>query len=159
MRNFIEIGLGIIVAFLLYSVFGRISYALPLLFNFFSLLVLYSALTRGEIYGACVGTVSGLIQDSFSLGVFGISGLAKTIIGYLAGYISHRVNVLPYYRNLVFIFAMMVGEVGISYLLYSLIYPGYMREISPFFLFQPLGTSFLGSFLFLFLRKFKSFAH
>lgn len=153
MRNFIEISLGIIIAFILYTVFGKISYSLPLLFNFFSLIVIYFALTKGEIYGACLGSVSGLIQDSFSLGVFGISGLTKTIIGYSAGYISQRINVIPFIRNFLFIFTMMIGEIAISYLLYYFIYPEYMKEISPFFLFQPLSTAILGSFIFLLLRK------
>ena len=133
MRNFIEIGLGIILAFLFYSIAGKIFFALPLLFNFFSLIVLYSAIKNGEIYGACVGTIAGLIQDSFSIGVFGISGLAKTIMGYVAGYVSHKVNVLPYMRNLIFIFTMMVGETGLSYILYYFIYSEYVKEISPYF--------------------------
>lgn len=157
MKNFIEISLGIMIAFSLYTVFSKISYSLTNLFNFFSLIVIYFALTKGEISGACVGTVSGLIQDTFSLGVFGISGLAKTIIGYFAGYISQKINVIPFFRNLIFIFTMMIGEVAISYFLYYFIYPEYVKEISPLFVFQPLSTAILGSFIFLFLRELKRF--
>ena len=155
MRNFVQIGVGIIAAFILYAFFGKISYSLPLIFNFFSILVLYFAITKGEIYGSCMGTVSGLIQDSFSLGVFGIGGLTKTIMGYAAGYVAQKVNVVPFFRNLLFIFMLMVGETGITYILYSFIYPEYVQEINPFFLFQPLGTAVLGSLIFFFIRRFK----
>src|SRR5688500_11605364 len=43
------------------------------------------ALTIGPVGGMLAGSVAGLIQDSLSSGVVGIAGLAKTIVGFLAG--------------------------------------------------------------------------
>lgn len=155
MRNFVEIGLGIIIAFLLYTIIGKISFSLSQLLNFFTLAVIYFAVTRGELYGACIGTVCGLIQDSFSLGVFGIGGLSKTLMGFLAGFIAQRINILPLMRNFLFILVLTIGETALSIFLYYFISAEYVREITPLVLFQPLGTAFLGSVVFLMLRKFK----
>ncbi|MFQ6069508.1 MAG: rod shape-determining protein MreD [Candidatus Aminicenantales bacterium] len=154
MREVVKAGIGILAAFLLYTALGKINHSLPLMVNFFSLLVIYFALGKGEVYGACMGTVSGLIQDSFSLGVFGISGMAKTITGYVAGYVSQKIDVVPFFRNFLFIMTMMIIEVGISYLLYSFIYPEYVREINPFLSFQPLSTALVGSLIFVVVKRF-----
>jgi rod shape-determining protein MreD len=155
MRNFIEISLGIIIAFLLYTIVGKISFSLSQLLNFFTLAVIYFAVTRGELYGACIGTVCGLIQDSFSLGVFGIGGLSKTLMGFLAGFIGQRINILPLVRNFLFILVLTIGETALSVFLYYFISAEYVREITPLIFFQPLCTAFLGSVVFLLLRKFR----
>jgi len=157
MKDFIESSFGIIIAFAFYAFFSKISFSLSQLINFFSLVVIYFAITKDEIHGAFIGTISGLIQDSFSLGVFGISGLAKTIIGFLAGFISHKINVIPFRRNFFFIFIMVSGEIVLSTFLYYFISAEYINEITPLILFQPLGTAFFGAFTFLLLRKFKRF--
>lgn len=153
MRNFVEISLGIIIAFLLYTIIGNISFSLSQLLNFFTLAVIYFAVAKGELYGACIGTVCGLIQDSFSLSVFGISGLSKTLIGFLAGMISQKINVLPLSRNFLFLFVLTSGETALSIFLYYFISAEYVSEITPLILFQPLCTAFLGSLFFLLLRK------
>jgi rod shape-determining protein MreD len=155
MRNFVEISLGIIIAFFLYTIIGKVSFSLSQLLNFFTLAVIYFAIAKGEIYGALIGTVCGLIQDSFSLGVFGVSGLAKTLIGFLAGFIAQKINILPLIRNFMFIFVMISGEISFSIFLYYFISAEYVREITPLILFQPLATAFLGGVVFFLLRKFK----
>jgi rod shape-determining protein MreD len=48
------------------------------------------ALTTGPVSGMLAGSVAGLIQDSLSTGVLGIGGLAKSVIGFLAGAISQQ---------------------------------------------------------------------
>jgi rod shape-determining protein MreD len=50
--------------------------------------VVYVALTSGPVTGLLSGTVAGLVQDALSSGVIGIGGLAKTIVGFLAGIIG-----------------------------------------------------------------------
>ena len=47
--------------------------------------VIYVALTTGPVSGMLAGSLAGLVQDSLSSGVIGIGGLAKTIVGFLAG--------------------------------------------------------------------------
>ena len=50
--------------------------------------VVYVALTSGPATGLLTGTFAGLVQDALSSGVIGIGGLAKTIVGFLAGIIG-----------------------------------------------------------------------
>jgi rod shape-determining protein MreD len=60
--------------------------------------VVYVALMFGPTTGLLTGTLAGLVQDALSYGVIGIGGLAKTVIGFLAGVIGTQfivVNSLP----------------------------------------------------------------
>jgi rod shape-determining protein MreD len=50
--------------------------------------VVYVALTSGPVTGLLAGSLAGLIQDALLSGVIGIGGLAKTIVGFLAGLIG-----------------------------------------------------------------------
>jgi rod shape-determining protein MreD len=50
--------------------------------------VVYVGLTSGPVTGLLTGTVAGLIQDALSSGVIGIGGLAKTVVGFLAGVVG-----------------------------------------------------------------------
>jgi len=93
--------------------------------------VVYVALTSGSVAGLLTGTVAGLIQDSLlSNGLIGIGGLAKSIIGFVAGIIGTQFIVSqPLPRFLVFFVATIVqkaitiglavvlgqGSFGISY--------------------------------------------
>lgn len=158
MKDFIEVFLGIILAFLFFTVFKKISISLIQLFNFFSLIVIYFALTKGEIFGACLGTVCGLLQDTFSLGVFGVAGLSKTIMGFFAGYIPKKLNVIPFFRNFLFIFILFSLEFILWTFLSSFIFSEKLSIGRTLSSFQPLSTAILGSLLFLLLRKFKNFS-
>ncbi len=52
--------------------------------------VVYVALTSGPVSGMLAGSVAGLIQDQLSTGVLGIGGLAKSIVGFVAGAIGQQ---------------------------------------------------------------------
>jgi rod shape-determining protein MreD len=155
MKDFIKVSLGIIIAFLLYTTLSKISPYLVLLINVFSLVVIYFAVEKNEIFGACVGAFCGLIQDSFSLGVFGVAGLAKTIAGFTAGYIAKKIDVHPPLRSFVFIFLLISFEFILWALLYSFVFSGSINTGRGLIFFQPLSTALVGSVLFFFLRKFK----
>jgi len=155
MKTFVEVSVGIIAALIFNILLSRLFLTPAPLFNFFSLVVIYFALTRGEILGACLGTFCGLIHDAFSLGVFGLSGLSKTITGFLAGYISRKVDVVPPLRSFIFIFILVFVELILWIFLYSFVFSERLNIGSGWIFFQPLGTAFLGAFLFRFLRKLK----
>jgi len=155
MKDFIKVSLGIIIAFLLYTTLSKISPSLVLLFNVFSLVVFYFAVEKNEVFGACLGAFCGLIQDSFSLGVFGVAGLAKTIAGFTAGYIAKKIDVHPPLRSFVFIFLLISFEFILWALLYSFVFSGSINTGRGLIFFQPLSTALVGSVLFFFSRKFK----
>jgi rod shape-determining protein MreD len=50
--------------------------------------VVYVALTSGPATGLLAGTFAGLVQDALSSSVIGVGGLAKTLVGFLAGVIG-----------------------------------------------------------------------
>ena len=47
--------------------------------------VVYAALSYGPVTGLVTGTFAGLLQDALSSGIIGIGGLAKTVVGFVAG--------------------------------------------------------------------------
>jgi rod shape-determining protein MreD len=74
--------------------------------------VVYAALTTGPVTGLLTGTFAGLVQDALSSGVIGIGGLAKTVVGFLAGIIGTQfivVHTLP--RFVVFFCATVLHAV------------------------------------------------
>jgi len=74
--------------------------------------VVYVALTSGPVTGLLTGTVAGLIQDALSSGVIGIGGLAKTVVGFLAGIIGTQFIVAqPLPRFVVFLSATVLHAV------------------------------------------------
>ena len=73
--------------------------------------VVYIALTSGPTTGLISGAVAGLAQDALSSGFIGIGGLAKTIVGFLAGKIgSQFIITQPLPRFVVFIVASLLDS-------------------------------------------------
>jgi rod shape-determining protein MreD len=74
--------------------------------------VVYLALTMGPTTGLLAGALAGLVQDALSSNVIGIGGLAKTLVGFLAGIIGTQfivVHTLP--RFVVFFSATVLHAV------------------------------------------------
>ncbi len=153
LRHFFKISITTIFALVLFSVLTKISSEFSLVLNVFNLLVLYFALEEGEIYGAVMGSVAGLIQDSFSIGVFGIAGISKTIMGFLAGYISRRINVVPLVRRAVFIFVMLMSEVLLWMFLYSFVISEEFYTAKGWLFLQPVCTTVLAFIVFPIFKK------
>jgi len=153
LKNFYKITLAVISSIILFSILTKISPMFTIILNVFNLLVLYFALEEGEIYGAAMGSAVGLIQDSFSIGVFGIAGISKTMLGFLAGYISKRINVVPFVRRAVFIFIMLLSE----FLLWMLLYSSFLSEgiytAKGLLFLQPFCTTLLAFIVFPLLKK------
>ncbi len=153
MRNFAEVILAVLAAFLLNFLFAKISISLFLSINLLSLIVIYFAVEKGEVYGACLGAFCGLIQDSFSLGIYGVAGIAKTILGFLAGYVSGKINVTPVRRNFVFIFLLLCLELAVWALLYSFIFSERVNTGGGIIFFQPLISAVIGALAYRFIRN------
>ena len=70
--------------------------------------VVYVALTSGPVTGMLTGTFAGLVQDALTTGIIGIGGLAKTIVGFLAGIIGTQFIVAQPLPRFVVFFAATV---------------------------------------------------
>ena len=74
--------------------------------------VVYIALTSGPVTGLLSGTLTGLLQDALASGILGIGGLAKTVVGFLAGVIGTQFIVAqPLPRFVVFFAATVLHAV------------------------------------------------
>lgn len=74
--------------------------------------VVYVALSWGPVTGLLTGALAGLVQDALASGVIGIGGLAKTVVGFLAGIVGTQFIVAqPLPRFVVFFSATVVHAV------------------------------------------------
>ncbi|MSO30554.1 MAG: rod shape-determining protein MreD [Acidobacteria bacterium] len=81
--------------------------------------VVYVALTSGAVPGLLTGTFAGLIQDALAPGsVIGVGGLAKTIVGFLAGVIGTQFIVAQPLPRFVVFFSATVLHVAVFMGLY-----------------------------------------
>ena len=70
------------------------------------IVVVYIALITGPVTGLLLGSAAGLIQDALSSGIIGIGGLAKTVVGFIAGVLGTQFIVTaPLSRFVVFVLA------------------------------------------------------
>lgn len=110
MRRAAEVGGGAIAAFLVMTLLAKVHPLAGLVLNPFVVAVLLLGLIRGEVVGSVAGAVCGLVADTFSLGLFGIAGLALTPMGFGAGFISRKINVWAASRLFVFFFFLAAAE-------------------------------------------------
>jgi rod shape-determining protein MreD len=155
-RNIINGGLTILAAFLVFSALRQISLPLALGVNVFTVAVIAYGVSEGEVAGAILGAVCGLIIDAFSLGLFGLAGLTKTIIGFLAGFISRKINVQPPGRMAVFAGLLGAGDLALWVLLTTLVAAESFPWARGWLLVQPAGTAILTTAVLQVIRRIKA---
>lgn len=73
------------------------------------IVVVYIALISGPVSGTLLGGAAGLVQDALSTGIIGVGGLAKTIVGFLAGMLGTQfILTAPLSRFVVFVLATIL---------------------------------------------------
>ncbi len=153
MKSLFEAAVGIILAVILETVLGKISAPLLFVLNAFSWVVLYFSLTKHEVFGAVMGTVCGLLQDSFSLGVFGVAGLTKTLLGFTAGLVSRKINVIPVTRNIVFLLVVSFAELAFWKFLVFFLFGERLALGGGLVLLQPMATALVVTLAFQIVRR------
>jgi rod shape-determining protein MreD len=106
--------LAIAMALVLQTTLVRLVARGPVAVDLVLVVVVYVALTSGPVTGLLAGAVAGLVQDALSItvGIIGIGGLAKTIVGFLSGIVGTQFIVTqPLPRFVVFLSATIVHEV------------------------------------------------
>jgi rod shape-determining protein MreD len=83
--------------------------------------VVYVALSFGPATGLLTGAFAGLVQDALSYGVIGIGGLAKTIVGFLAGIVGTQFIVANSLPRFVVFFGATVLHAAVFMGLYELL--------------------------------------
>lgn len=156
LKDVLSAFLAAAAAVLFYSLAGGAGPSVLVAVNAFSVVVLYFSVRRGELFGAVLGSFCGLVQDSFSLGVFGVAGLTKTLLGFWAGYVSRRIDVAPFSRNALFMLVMSVLEMLLWVLVTAVVRAGSIDFHGGLILLQPVVTAVMGSALFLAERTFRA---
>jgi len=80
-------------------------------------------LKYGSVFGEFYGFLSGVFLDIFSVSIFGLRSLVLTILGFLLGKMSHKVDetkikvqsllcffVLSFYYSFIFIFSKIFSQ-------------------------------------------------
>jgi len=98
------------------------------------------ALVLGPVAGMFAGSAAGLMQDALSSGVVGVGGLAKSIVGFLAGVIGQQFIVTALLPR----FVMFVGATALHALVFLGTYAvlGLRTFDAPY---AALGTQALGN--------------
>ena len=116
--------------------------------------VVYIALTSGPVSGMLAGSVAGLIQDQLSTGVLGIGGLAKSIVGFVAGAIGQQFIVTAPLPRLVMFVGATAGYQALFMGLYVALglrsFPSPWAAIAS----QALGNAVVGMIAFTIIEAF-----
>lgn len=116
--------------------------------------VVYIALTSGPVSGMLAGSVAGLIQDQLSTGVLGIGGLAKSIVGFVAGAIGQQFIVTAPLPRLVMFVGATAGYQALFMGLYVALglrsFPSPWAAIAS----QALGNTVVGMIAFTIIEAF-----
>ncbi len=153
LRDLLHGAAALLAAFLAQAFLGKPLAATIFRVNVFLPTVLVFAVVKGDLAGAGMGAAAGLVSDAFSVGVFGIAGTVYTLIGFAAGWISHRIHILSFFRS--FVLFGLLGLVGM--ILRLALTAAVIAEPIPWdrgrILFQPLATALLAAVFFAILRR------
>jgi rod shape-determining protein MreD len=148
--------LTVLGVFLVFTVLHGLAVPLVVLVNVFTIAVILFGVIEGEIPGAVFGMVCGLIVDSFSLGVFGLAGVANTVAGYLAGVISRKIDVVRPARLCLFVGLMAALDLGLWAGLSAVFFSEGFPWTGGWLLAQPFVSALLGTAAFLVYRRLKA---
>jgi rod shape-determining protein MreD len=109
----VAVVLGTTLALALQTTLNRYVSSGVLAVDLVLVVVVYVALTSGPETGLLTGAFAGLVQDALSTtGIVGVAGLAKTIVGFLAGIIGTQFIVAqPLPRFVVFFTASLIHSI------------------------------------------------
>lgn len=100
------------------------------------LLVIYFGIAkRSPVVGLCSGAIIGILQDAITREPLGVSGVSKTVVGYIAGQLGNRIDTDNHAARLLFTFAL------------SLLHSGLYWVVLERLLAQPVGWSTLHEFI------------
>ena len=115
------VSVAIVLALALQTSLARFAVRGMVALDLVLIVVVYVALTSGPVRGMVAGSVAGLAQDALSSGTLGIGGLAKTIVGFVAGVIGQQFIVTAAFPRFVMFVAATIVHAGVFMGLYLLL--------------------------------------
>ena len=120
-----------------------------LVFDLFLVLAIFNALDGDTFAGLAGGLVAGLVADAVSGGLYGLHGLADTIVGYGTAFATQRLVVQrPPSVFLVFSLAAALQQLMLASVT-LLMLPGAELPAYPWVVAKVVGTGVLGALTFI----------
>ena len=108
------------------------------------IVVVYLSLISGPVSGVLLGSAAGLAQDALATGIIGIGGLAKTVVGFVAGFLGTQfILTAPLSRFVVFVLTTLL-HAAIFMGLYTVLEIRHFDSPWGPVLSQAVGNGFLG---------------
>lgn len=106
--------------------------------------VVYLSLISGPVSGVLIGSAAGLVQDALSSGTIGIGGLAKTLVGFVAGFLGTQfILTAPLSRFMIFVMSTLL-HAAVYMGLYTLLDLRHFENPWAPVMSQAVGNGFLG---------------
>jgi rod shape-determining protein MreD len=121
------------------------------------IVVVYVGIKSGPATGLLAGTVAGLIQDALAGGVLGIGGLAKTLVGFMAGVLGTQFIVTAPLPRFMLLLVATVVHAAIFMGLYTLLGLRQFPNAYPSIVGQAFGNAFVGVIAFQMIEWFPGF--
>ncbi len=84
--------IGLLIALTLHSLLDSFSPNALAFFDPYIILVIYYSM-GGNVFGAIIaGVIAGLVQDAFSVAIFGLHAFSLTVCAYVVAYINSRLE-------------------------------------------------------------------
>jgi rod shape-determining protein MreD len=121
------------------------------------IVVVYVGIKSGPATGLLAGPVAGLIQDALAGGVLGIGGLAKTLVGFMAGVLGTQFIVTAPLPRFMLLLVATVVHAAIFMGLYTLLGLRQFPNAYPSIVGQAFGNAFVGVIAFQMIEWFPGF--
>ena len=79
--------------------------------------IFFAVSRRSPIAGAVTGTLIGLLQDGLTNHPFGVDGMAKCIVGYVAASVGFAVDVDNLFNRMALVFTLSLLQTGLLYVI------------------------------------------
>lgn len=87
--------------------------------NIILITVIFVALVKGTVFGEMFGFLCGLAADTLSVGLFGANGFSFTLIGFMSGLMSRKLDISQPKAQVVFVFVLSMVYMMILFVIYS----------------------------------------
>ena len=121
------------------------------------IVVVFIAIKSGPVTGLLAGTVAGLIQDALSIGILGIGGLAKTIVGFLAGVLGTQFIVTAPLPRFLLLMVATVLHAAIFNGLHTMLNLRQFPPLYPGIVGEAFGNALVGVIVFQLIEWFPGF--
>jgi rod shape-determining protein MreD len=121
------------------------------------IVVVFVAIKSGPVTGLLAGTVAGLIQDALASGILGIGGMAKTIVGFLAGVLGTQFIVTAPLPRFLLLLVATALHAAIFMGLYTVLNLRQFSAPYPAIVGQAFGNAFIGVIAFQLIEWFPGF--